>query len=161
MKKLFGFVLFGCMLFGSVASAVDIKVSDAIKFARNEVPRSCRLMNVDTYADAYGIGFRDFRDFRNYTVYIDKADGKPLARNMSSTNLVGSTTVSVSAEQITRSAFARYKHIEGINIKLEPEGKNNVRYRLVCGNAKYAIDAFYNPATGVLGKEIIVYRYGK
>ena len=158
MKKILGLTLLGCMLLSGIASAAEIRVSDAIKFARYEVPRTCRLQSIETYSDAYGIEFRDFRDFRNYVVYIDKNNGRPLARNMNSTNLVGSTTVNVSPEQITREAFARYKNIKGIDIKLEAEGRNNVRYRLVCGNEKYAIDAFFNPATGVLGKEIIVYR---
>lgn len=159
MKKIFGFIFLGTMLLSTAVSAAEIRVSDAIKFARHEVPRSCRLQNIDEFSDAYGIDFRDFRDFRNYTVYIDKTDGRPLARNMNSSNLIGSTNVAVSKEQITRSAFARYKNIKNIDLKLEAEGHNNVRYHLICGNAKYAIDAYYNPVTGALGKEVIVYRY--
>lgn len=159
MKKIFGFIFLGTMLLSTAVSAAEIRVSDAIKFARHEVPRSCRLQNIDEFSDAYGIDFRDFRDFRNYTVYVDKSDGRPLARHMKSSNIIGSTNVVVSKEQITRSAFARYKNIKNIDLKLEAEGRNNVRYHLICGNAKYAIDAYYSPVTGALGKEVIVYRY--
>lgn len=161
MKKFFGLILLGYMFINGVVSAAspdDIKVSDAIRFARNEVPRSCRLQSIDKYSDAYGIAFRDFNDFRNYVVYIDKTNGRPLARNMNSTNIVGSTTINVSAEQVTKSAFARYKNIQGVDIKLEPEGKNNVRYHVMAYSSLYAIDAYYSPSTGVLGKEIIVYK---
>lgn len=159
MRKVFGIALLACLMFCSAASAASLRVSDALKIARHEVPRSCRLQDIDEYSDAYGIGFRDFNDFRNYTVYVDKLDGRPLARHMSSSNFVGSTNIGVSKEDVTRSAFARYRDIRNIRVVLEAEGHNNVRYHLSCGNDKYAIDAYYNPVTGALGKEVIVYRY--
>lgn len=158
-KKIMGMALLLTFAFSNVVMAADISLREAVRFAKKEVPANCHLQNVEPYNGIIGVTFRDFNRFRNYTVFLDAVTGRPTERVMSSTNIVGSTNVLVDKTAITKAVFNRYKKVDRLNIKLEEEGRNNVRYNVKFFNERYIVNALYNPATGALGKEHIIYRW--
>ncbi len=158
-KKIFGVVTTLCMCLSVVAGAANVSLRDAVRIARTQVPKGCHLQNVENYNGVIGVSFRNYNTLRNYTVFLEDEGGTPCERVMTGSNIVGSTNVLVDRTAITKAVFDRYKKVDNLKVELESEGKNNLRYRVEFLNERYIITALFNPATGALVKEHIIYRW--
>lgn len=143
------------------APAESFPLSQLSVFARQEVPATCKLEGLDRVGNKAKIDFFDPETFRHYTVTVDSATGRALEREMSSTNITGSTVVFLEPKEIVDRLYSRYGAVSSLYLSLVEDGKDTERvvYRATFSTPVYSLGAaLISPVTGNVVKEKLIYR---
>lgn len=155
MKKL-------CLLLSVLAMLLCSTVAlaapaDAIEAAKAEVPAGAVMYGIEEDDGKYEISFRDNETFRVYEVEVIAATNKVKEVEIKGSNIVGSTTIAKTPEDIKAIVLEAYPDAQNLVIKTEKEG-NNTKYEAKFSTPKYKeVEIELNPVTGAFGKVELKY----
>lgn len=157
-KKAVSLLLAACALCISATCFAQITVKQAIEIGKKEVPAGVVTYGTQTEAKEYKVLFYDNSTNRNYEVEIDSETGKVKELEITGSNIVGSTTVLKTQNDIINIVLEKYPAAQNLIVSLEKEGNNSV-YEAKFSTPKYSkVEVKLNPVTGAIGHEELKYK---
>lgn len=157
-KKICTLLLAACALVVSGTCFAQITTKEAIEIGRKEVPAIAVICGTENEPTEIKVFFFDNSTNRNYEVEIDAITGKVKELEIVGSQIVGSTTVLKTTEDIRKIVLEKYPDAQNLVIKKEKEGNNTV-FEAEFSTPKYSeVEMKLNPVTGAIGKEELKYR---